>query len=979
MPERLHPGVYVEEVPSAVKTIEGASTSTAAFIGVAERGPVAHAELVTSFTQYRRVFGGYRADSFLTYAVQNFFDNGGKKCYIVRVVGGGAETADLVLNDRERAEPGIPASTAPAQRLLAEVFAEAVGEPIVDVRAASAGRWGNRIDVAIQNGTRDPANEFNLLVKFQDEVVETWNNLSLSLGDDNYVEAVLGQSQSQYVQVKRLSSGTSDTPGVLLSGVLDAAASTIAPVTGTPVLSITLNGVNAKVPLAKTGRNTKEKVAAEIQDKVRAAAPPTASTEEQRAFTEFVCTLDPLDQRYVLISGSDASPRTIAVVAPAAVAGETDVRVRLKLDVAATGADAAFAVPGIGLQRGTSRSGNAPATAINGSRNLRFNLNRDGTQDVTLDAGLTGGDAIADNIRSKIRAIRAQRKTPLNEPAYADFEATYESRYELTFGETNGPAGTFKFSASATVANDLSADGQLRLHATTPAGGETLFGGATGGPLSVDAGQTPRARTIVTGSTKGSRPASDISGITDGELVLTVQPPGTGPVPPPVNLAMVISGAGPSSGDDVALEVQTRVRSKASDPGLATFPETRAALAGFTARYVAEYKLASGAVRTTDEAGNEAGPLSSVEVMTAPSGDVAQSLRLGAVNGGIEQNGAALLRPVLGEYHVGDNTVSRPVSRVRSGEDGSAPQDKDYVGDEALGTGLHALDKITDVSLIAIPGIGSPQVVAAGFGYCKNRPLQDCFFIADLGGPPLSDPAAQPSAPYVRDVTAAREFVRGLPTKNDFGAIYMPWLEASDPIGRGKNPRRMLPPSGFMAGIYAQTDSRRGVFKAPAGIETNVNGPLALAATISDTEQDFLNPLGINVIRSFPASGIVAWGSRTLSSDSAWRYVPVRRLAIFLRVSIYNGIQYAVFEPNDEDLWSSLRLTIGAFMLTQFRAGAFQGNDPKKAFFVKCDDTTTTQADIDNGVVNILVGFAPLKPAEFVVLKLSQIAGQAPV
>jgi hypothetical protein len=158
--------------------------------------------------------------------------------------------------------------------------------------------------------------------------------------------------------------------------------------------------------------------------------------------------------------------------------------------------------------------------------------------------------------------------------------------------------------------------------------------------------------------------------------------------------------------------------------------------------------------------------------------------------------------------------------------------------------------------------------------------------------------------------------------------------------------------------------------------ESNLSGALSLAAQIDDIQQDFLNPIGINVIRAFPASGIVIWGTRTLASDSAWRYIPVRRMAIFLRVSIYNGIQWAVFEPNDEDLWASLRLSIGGFMLTQFQAGAFQGDAPSKAFFVKCDASTTTQADIDNGVVNILVGFAPLKPAEFVVLKLSQKAGQ---
>jgi phage tail sheath protein FI len=210
----------------------------------------------------------------------------------------------------------------------------------------------------------------------------------------------------------------------------------------------------------------------------------------------------------------------------------------------------------------------------------------------------------------------------------------------------------------------------------------------------------------------------------------------------------------------------------------------------------------------------------------------------------------------------------------------------------------------------------------------------------------------------------------------DYGAVYFPWIYAVDLIGTGRNPRILLPPSGFIAGIYARTDNSRGVFKAPAGTEAGVAGALAPLTVVSDTEQDQLNPIMVNVIRSVPGSGLVVWGTRTIGSDASWRYIPVRRMAIFLRVSIYYGIQWAVFEPNDEPLWASLRLNIRAFMMTQFRAGAFQGAKPDEAFFVKCDSSTTTQQDIDNGVVNILVGFAPLKPAEFVVLKLTQKVNQ---
>ncbi|HMQ29947.1 MAG TPA: phage tail sheath subtilisin-like domain-containing protein [Chloroflexaceae bacterium] len=338
-------------------------------------------------------------------------------------------------------------------------------------------------------------------------------------------------------------------------------------------------------------------------------------------------------------------------------------------------------------------------------------------------------------------------------------------------------------------------------------------------------------------------------------------------------------------------------------------------------------------------------------------------------------------------------TVPSPPARLVDGDDGAAVEPAGFIGAPAAsstvtGTGLFALDKVTDVSLIAIPGQGDPATVNAGMAYCKNqRPLQDAFFIGDAGAFAAVDQARGTALPggvaTLADIRAfATTGVGGVALNRaagDFGAIYFPWLRAPDPIGVGRNPQILLPPSGFMAGVYARIDNSRGVFKAPAGTEAGVAGVLTVATEVSDTEQDSLNPVGVNVIRRVPGSGFVVWGTRTIGSDPGWRYVPVRRTAIFLRTSIYYGIQWAVFEPNDEPLWASLRLNIRSFMLTQFRAGAFQGSKPDDAFFVKCDSSTTTQQDIDNGVVNILVGFAPLKPAEFVVLRLSQKVSQPAV
>jgi phage tail sheath protein FI len=170
------------------------------------------------------------------------------------------------------------------------------------------------------------------------------------------------------------------------------------------------------------------------------------------------------------------------------------------------------------------------------------------------------------------------------------------------------------------------------------------------------------------------------------------------------------------------------------------------------------------------------------------------------------------------------------------------------------------------------------------------------------------------------------------------------------------------------------------VWKAPAGSEASVSGASGLVITMSDPENGQLNPRAINCLRTLPVYGTVVWGARTLHGDndrgSEWKYVPVRRTALFIEESLYRGTQWVVFEPNDEPLWAQIRLNVGAFMQNLFRQGAFQGRTPREAYFVKCDRETTTQNDINLGIVNIHVGFAPLKPAEFVVLRIQQIAGQ---
>ena len=216
--------------------------------------------------------------------------------------------------------------------------------------------------------------------------------------------------------------------------------------------------------------------------------------------------------------------------------------------------------------------------------------------------------------------------------------------------------------------------------------------------------------------------------------------------------------------------------------------------------------------------------------------------------------------------------------------------------------------------------------------------------------------------------------------RHNNAAVYFPRLEIADALN--ENRPRNVGASGTMAGVYARTDSTRGVWKAPAGTEAALRGA-KIVAKLTDLQNGGLNPLGVNVLRTFPVYGNIGWGARTLNGAdqqaSEWKYIPVRRLALYIEESLYQGLKWVVFEPNDEPLWAQIRLNVGAFMHNLFRQGAFQGTSSKEAYFVKCDKDTTTQNDINLGIVNILVGFAPLKPAEFVVIKLQQMAGQVEV
>jgi phage tail sheath protein FI len=309
-----------------------------------------------------------------------------------------------------------------------------------------------------------------------------------------------------------------------------------------------------------------------------------------------------------------------------------------------------------------------------------------------------------------------------------------------------------------------------------------------------------------------------------------------------------------------------------------------------------------------------------------------------------------------------------------NGADGNAITDAQISNAalEAPRQGLWALDAVDLFNLLCIPplapgtDVGSATTLATAAAYCQDR---RAFLIIDPPAAWTDTAAAESGVDTLRsDIGDAR----------DHAAAYFPRLRMPDPLQENRSAE--FAPCGAIAGIIARTDGSRGVWKAPAGIEATFAGVREFTFKLDDPGNGRLNPKGLNCLRSFQPYGKVVWGSRTLDGDdrltSEWKYVPVRRLALFLQESLYRGTQWAVFEPNDEPLWAELRLNIGAFMQNMFRQGAFQGQAAKDAYFVKVDKETTTQNDINLGIVNIIVGFAPLKPAEFVILKFQQMAGQ---
>jgi hypothetical protein len=320
-------------------------------------------------------------------------------------------------------------------------------------------------------------------------------------------------------------------------------------------------------------------------------------------------------------------------------------------------------------------------------------------------------------------------------------------------------------------------------------------------------------------------------------------------------------------------------------------------------------------------------------------------------------------------YTLNATAAAGAQSAATPGGDGLPPTAADLIGSPMARSGLSALDTVDLFNLLCLPDLAKmtasdgASVIAAAGAYCEQR---RAFLIADV-------------PQTVATLQAAQAWISQLGSSaSTNAAAYFPQPMIPDPLAQNRLAARAA--SGTLAGLYAATDADRGVWKSPAGVDAALRGVMQLTYQMTDAENGTLNQLGLNCLRTLPIYGNVCWGARTLygadQRASEWKYIAVRRIALFIEESLYRGLQWVVFEPNDEPLWSQIRLNVSAFLQDMFVKGAFAGQTPKQAYFVNCNSSTTSQADIDRGIVNIVVGFAPLKPAEFVILSLQQIAGQ---
>lgn len=1001
MPEYLSPGVYVEEVDAGTKPIEGVSTSTAGFVGVTERGRVGDPQLVTSFAHYLRVFGQHlRPDAYpdawyLSHALLGFFVNGGKRAYVVRVLPDAATTASRTLYDRGEGGPALTTTLAARTR-------EADGYLVVD-DAVAADRWllldAGADTEYVQAGAADAAvvavaAPLTATVRHDDEVG------FYDIADTPTSTALNGDADAGAL-VLAVADATGIADGALLR-LDDALRSEFVRVD-----SVAGNDVTLTAPTAFAHADT---TPVHLSDAPALQGAATAAVGTSETGTHVVAVADASNAVTANAVGFGPAPTAFHALGDAAA-------VRLTTPLAHN-ADASTEVVHATLNAGTAWNLTADAAA----------------DDVTVDA-----DDLTDIVAGTVLLLgdgtpQAEHVVVASVDGAAGDPGTVTLRDPLRFAHPAGPATTvdddtpgpgdagFPPDHALVARRALVGDDAVILHVdAVPAAGTVLrFGDVAGGTAEyrLVAADTPvllplaapvAAAHLAGLAVEGRSPLLHVTAIDPGAwgnnlrvvvdddqplLETSVPAAGGGAAGDPTLDLVSAVGIEPGTvlefydrvaGTDVVSfrqKVSGRIGTVVSFAGAGL----AAPVPGGTRVRTREFKLTVEGVRVNPRTQREEVDTDMAETFRHLSMDARHRRYVVTVVGapGTPPDGeSGLIKvadlgadPADATVRLGPEALRRPDGArtvplglpLDGGDDAiGSLASADYVGQDSVDpdarTGIQALVNIEQVSIVAVPGRTSQIEQQAVVDHCEQMRYRVGILDARPGD-------------GVAEVQEHRNLY-----DSRYAALYYPWVEIADPFPR--NPRVpasvALPPSGHMAGIWARSDNSRGVHKAPAN--EVVGGISGITVKLTKGEHDILNPRNVNVIRDFreQGRGIRVWGARVTTSDSDWRYLNVRRLFNFVEHSLDRGTQWVVFEPNDHRLWARLGQSVSGFLNLVWKDGALMGRTPEEAFFVKVDETTMTQDDIDAGRLVMLIGIAPVKPAEFVIIRIGQWAGGSSV
>jgi phage tail sheath protein FI len=892
MPEYLAPGVYVEEISVGTKPIEGVSTTTAAFVGIAEKGPLDKPTLVTSIMDYARTFGGYLKGSYLTYAVDGFFRNGGKRCYIVRVA------------DADSAEKSKV------------TFLSRGGAKLFEVEAVNEGKWSNNYSVVLEAASTGSTSMF--LTRLNGDHASGSNTLKL--------QSTMG-----------LSSGSTL---VITDGTNSETFDLVKPSSGQSV----------SLPTALANNYSADNTRVYTRWKSGSVAGTVKSaTGFKKGSVILVESADPADVAvYATLTDVQQAARKLTWGTPLTANIEGAALVKLKrVSITMT------------LMSGYTLTGNK--------------ITRSHLDKPALFDRLEIGDSVTISSGTQVETRKINSISTGAAP-----EATLSTKLEYAYsgGACITASVTPKTKLCATKLAAGSTSTQLRLSDGIDgliAGDQVTLGTGTNAEQ-VTISQATNSTTLVL-----TAPPSNNALLSAGvELICSFQ---SGD-----DHLIVESTKGLQTGDLIEVEAGGNSRVfridkieenrviYSGEPALpATTPITSASIEGV--QWVAttvksqEFKLV-----VEDDDGKV---LEKFDKLSISSNSKRYFARDQVVNKVSTVIAVKDLRTTSGMASTGVNTLpALTTATLKGGADGTDTiEASDYIGTTTTGTsgkrtGLAALEEVDEVNTLCIPdvmmtfggggGTISEQdveaVQLAMISHCET--LKDRFAILD----PITGQSVQQVQTWREDNLNSK-----------YAALYYPWIAIQDPIKAEDGSVRFVPPSGHMAGVYARTDIERGVHKAPAN--ELLKGVVRLERTITLGEQEVLNPDGVNCIRQFRGRGIRVWGARTVSSDSEWKYVNVRRLFLYLEESIEEGTQWVVFEPNDKPLWQRVIRSVSEFLERVWRDGALMGSTAEEAFFVKCDRTTMTEDDIKNGRMICMIGVAPVRPAEFVIFRIHQWQG----